>query len=205
MSRRATARRSRINGDEDEITGKSAPGSKFTQLKIGMPMKQVADLIGPPNDQGSYVTGKAFISFFFGGDRYRYEMAYKGQGRLVFAQVDGFRRQPDQDHPCASADPPAWCGGLLLWREGPTMDALLTNAAVLPVVFDPVSPRCQPGWRRHAWRALWMLGDVRQGATKLQPLCQCDLRQPPSVSQIALRDWHCAHARRGCAGPIPHP
>ncbi|MBV6842225.1 hypothetical protein [Xanthomonas euvesicatoria] len=74
-----------ISDYEGEITGKPAPGSKFTQLKIGMPMKQVTDLIGQPDDQGAYVTGKAFIPFFFGGDRYRYEMAYKGQGRLVFA------------------------------------------------------------------------------------------------------------------------
>jgi hypothetical protein len=70
---------------EGEITGKPAPDSKFTQLQIGMPMKQVTDLIGEPTDQGAYVTGKAFIPFFFGGDQYRYEMAYKGQGRLVFA------------------------------------------------------------------------------------------------------------------------
>jgi hypothetical protein len=74
-----------VNDYEGEITGKPAPDSKFTQLKIGMPMKQVTDLIGEPTDQGAYVTGKAFIPFFFGGDRYRYEMAYKGQGRLVFA------------------------------------------------------------------------------------------------------------------------
>ena len=74
-----------INDYEGEITGKPAPGSKFTELKIGMPMKQVTDLIGEPTDQGAYVTGKAFIPFFFGGDKYRYEMAYKGQGRLVFA------------------------------------------------------------------------------------------------------------------------
>jgi hypothetical protein len=74
-----------INDFEGEITGKPSPDSKFTQLKIGMPMKQVTDLVGEPTDQGAYVTGKAFIPFFFGGDQYRYEMAYKGQGRLVFA------------------------------------------------------------------------------------------------------------------------
>jgi hypothetical protein len=70
---------------EGEITGKPAPDSTFTQLQIGMPMKQVTDLIGEPTDQGGYVTGKAFIPFFFGSDAHRYEMAYKGQGRLVFA------------------------------------------------------------------------------------------------------------------------
>lgn len=73
------------NDYEGEITGKSFPGAKFDQLEIGMPMKQVTDLVGQPNDQGAYVTGKAFIPFFFGGDKYRYEMAYKNQGRLVFA------------------------------------------------------------------------------------------------------------------------
>ena len=74
-----------INDWEGEIVGKPAPNSKFTQLKIGMSMKQVTDLIGEPTDQGAYVTGKAFIPFFFGSDRYRHELAYKGQGRLVFA------------------------------------------------------------------------------------------------------------------------
>ena len=74
-----------LNGWEGEITGKPAPGGKFSELQIGMPMKQVTDLIGDPTDQGVYITGKAFIPFYFGSDRHRYEMAYKGQGRLVFA------------------------------------------------------------------------------------------------------------------------
>lgn len=70
---------------EGEITGRPAPGSKFTRLQIGMPLKQVTDLIGQPSDQGAYITGKAFIPFFFGGDRHRQELVYKGQGRLIFA------------------------------------------------------------------------------------------------------------------------
>jgi hypothetical protein len=78
------------DGWEGEITGKPAPGSKFAQLEIGMPMKQVTDLIGAPTDQGVYATGKAWIPFYFGSDRYRYELAYKGQGRLVFAGPAGF-------------------------------------------------------------------------------------------------------------------
>ncbi|MET0543853.1 MAG: hypothetical protein ABWZ88_19080 [Variovorax sp.] len=74
-----------INDYEGEITGNPGAGSKFTRLQIGMSSRQVTDLIGPPTDQGAYVTGKAFIPFYFGGDRHRYEMTYKGQGRLVFA------------------------------------------------------------------------------------------------------------------------
>ncbi len=79
-----------LNDWEGEITGKPAPGGKFSQIKIGMPMKQVMDIVGTPTDQGAYVTGKAFIPFFFGSDRYRYELVYKGQGRLVFAGSSGF-------------------------------------------------------------------------------------------------------------------
>ncbi|HTT11862.1 MAG TPA: hypothetical protein VMG60_13290 [Burkholderiaceae bacterium] len=70
---------------EGEITGKPGPGSKFTQLQIGMGMHQVLDLVGQPTDQGAYITGKAWIPFYFGSDRHRYEMIYKGMGRLIFA------------------------------------------------------------------------------------------------------------------------
>ena len=35
-------------------------------------------------EQGA-VPGTAFIPFYFGGDKHRYEMVYKNQGRLIFA------------------------------------------------------------------------------------------------------------------------
>lgn len=74
-----------INGWEGEISGKPAANSKFKALQIGMSMKQSTDLAGQPSDQGAYMTGKAWIPFYFGSDRHRYEMVFKGQGRLVFA------------------------------------------------------------------------------------------------------------------------
>ena len=83
----------KVKGLEDwegEITGKPAPGSKFTRLQIGMSAKQAMDIVGQPTDQGAYVTGKAWIPFYFGSDRYRHELAYKGQGRLIFAGSSGF-------------------------------------------------------------------------------------------------------------------
>jgi len=70
---------------EGEITGKPAPGSKFVKLQIGMSMRQVTDIAGTPTDQGAYITGKAWIPFYFGADRHRFEAVYKGQGRLIFA------------------------------------------------------------------------------------------------------------------------
>lgn len=74
-----------VAGWEGEITGKPAPGSKFTQLKIGMGYREVIDIVGQPTDQGAYMTGKAWIPFFFGSDRYRFELVYKNVGRLIFA------------------------------------------------------------------------------------------------------------------------
>lgn len=79
-----------LNDYEGEITGRPAPGSKFTRLQIGMSAKQAMDIVGTPTDQGAYITGKAFIPFFWGSDRYRHELVYKGQGRLIFAGSAGF-------------------------------------------------------------------------------------------------------------------
>ena len=79
-----------INDYEGEITGNPAPKSKFTNLQIGMSLKQVTDIVGQPTDQGAYVTGKAWIPFYFGSDRSRYETVYEKQGRLIFASSGGF-------------------------------------------------------------------------------------------------------------------
>ena len=74
-----------INDWEGDITGNPAANSRFAKLTIGMGMRQATDLAGQPTDQGAYVTGKAWIPFYFGSDRYRHELVYKGQGRLIFA------------------------------------------------------------------------------------------------------------------------
>jgi hypothetical protein len=79
-----------INDWEGEITGVPAAKSRFTRLRIGMSQQQVVDVAGQPTDQGAYVTGKAFIPFYFGSDRSRWEMVYKGQGRLIFSNQAGF-------------------------------------------------------------------------------------------------------------------
>jgi hypothetical protein len=68
-----------------EVVGTAAPGSSFAKLKLGMYSKEVTDLVGQPNDQKIYMTGKAWIPFHFGGDNSRTEYHYKGQGVLTFA------------------------------------------------------------------------------------------------------------------------
>ncbi|POZ50041.1 hypothetical protein [Methylovulum psychrotolerans] len=58
--------------------------SPFAKVKVGMPYRQVHDLIGEPTDTGSHATGKAFVPFYFGGDVMRMEDFYKGLGRIVY-------------------------------------------------------------------------------------------------------------------------
>ena len=70
---------------EGRIFGTPAPRSKFAKLRIGMPMKQVTDLIGEPNDTDAHISGKAFIPFYFGGDTVRAEAFYRNEGHLTYS------------------------------------------------------------------------------------------------------------------------
>jgi hypothetical protein len=82
--------KSRDGSFEGELYGTLSPSHKFSKLQFGMGQKEVMDTVGPPTDQKTYVTGKAWIPFYFGGDRWRHEMFYKGDGRLVFAGGSGY-------------------------------------------------------------------------------------------------------------------
>jgi hypothetical protein len=80
-----------INDWQGEISGIPAANSRFTKLKIGMSLKQATDIVGvQPTEEGLYLTGKAFIPFYFGSDKHRWEAVFKGQGRLIFAAQSGF-------------------------------------------------------------------------------------------------------------------
>jgi hypothetical protein len=79
-----------INDWQGEITGLPAAGSKFAKLKIGMLREDVFNQIGYPTYQGAYVTAKAWIPFYHGSDRVRWEAVYNGQGRLIFSQQAGW-------------------------------------------------------------------------------------------------------------------
>lgn len=65
----------------------SSPLSKVT---LGMTKRQVKDVLGPSTDENSYLTGKAFIPFYFGTDARRTSWYYKGIGRVVFADGNVF-------------------------------------------------------------------------------------------------------------------
>jgi len=64
--------------------------SKLAKVQVGMSPREVENILGPPTDESAYVTGKAFIPFYYGKDRWRRAYFYKGVGRVVFAGSGGF-------------------------------------------------------------------------------------------------------------------
>jgi hypothetical protein len=64
----------------------SAKKVDFSLVKEGMSQEEVTDLIGPPTNQTTYMTGKAFQPFNFGArDVQRTKLLYKGVGHIVFS------------------------------------------------------------------------------------------------------------------------
>ena len=59
--------------------------SPLAKVTTGMTESQVIALLGQPQDQNAYVTGKAFIPWYFGPDSARVAFYYKGMGRVVFS------------------------------------------------------------------------------------------------------------------------
>jgi hypothetical protein len=68
------------------------PDSPLAKVTVGMSEQDVRGLLGPPTSENEYVTGKAFIPWYFGPDRSRRAYFYKGMGRVVFSGGSGFNR-----------------------------------------------------------------------------------------------------------------
>lgn len=70
---------------EGEVVGTAAAGSKFEQLKIGMSMGNVQDIMGrAPDRSHTYESGKRWIPFYFGNDARRMQVLFRGEGCLIF-------------------------------------------------------------------------------------------------------------------------
>lgn len=76
--------KSRDGSFDGEIWGTPAKNSKFPSLQIGMSQGEVEGKIGRGTDMRTYMTGKAWIPFYFGTDGHRFETFYKGQGSLIY-------------------------------------------------------------------------------------------------------------------------
>jgi hypothetical protein len=74
-----------------KVVGTPGPNSKFKDLRLGMSKYAIRNLIGPPDDIEHYTTGKQFIPFYYGPDRYRSSEYYAGNGILVFSGRSGDR------------------------------------------------------------------------------------------------------------------
>lgn len=65
----------------------SVPASSpLSRIKSGMTEVQVRKILGEPDNSNSYMTGKAWIPFYFGGDTHRVDWIYNGTGRVVFSR-----------------------------------------------------------------------------------------------------------------------
>ena len=69
----------------------AAPASgPLAAVRPGMDAAQVQRLVGAPTSERPFITGKAFIPWYFGPDRTRTAYYYKGQGRVIFSGPAGF-------------------------------------------------------------------------------------------------------------------
>ena len=59
--------------------------SPLAKVQPGMTEPQVAAILGVPDDSKAYITGKAFIPFYYGPDQSRFACYYRGKGRVIFA------------------------------------------------------------------------------------------------------------------------
>jgi hypothetical protein len=76
--------KSRDGTFEGEVYGNIPAGSKWARLRIGMEQPEVERLLGVSHQVHAYPTAKAWIPFYYGTDRYRYEVSYPGQGSVSY-------------------------------------------------------------------------------------------------------------------------
>ena len=79
-------------GDETGSAKKAATdapipaSSPLAKIKKGMSDTEVRKILGEPDNSNSYISGKAFIPFYYGGDTSRSDYMYSGKGRVVFSR-----------------------------------------------------------------------------------------------------------------------
>ena len=59
--------------------------SPMAKIQVGMTEPQVSAILGVPDDSKAYITGKAFIPYYYGPDVSRFSCYYKGKGRVIFS------------------------------------------------------------------------------------------------------------------------
>lgn len=89
MSLAATSCRHRGDGPDEAPAASATPvpaDSPLAKIKAGMSKNDVEKILGQPTSTNSYLGGKAWNPFNFGGDSgARLEAHYKGQGLVLYA------------------------------------------------------------------------------------------------------------------------
>jgi outer membrane protein assembly factor BamE (lipoprotein component of BamABCDE complex) len=60
--------------------------SKLAPIRTGMSDTDVRRILGRPDDSSAYLTGKAWIPFYYGTDTHRSDWMYRGVGRVIFSR-----------------------------------------------------------------------------------------------------------------------
>ena len=71
---------------ESPFRSRTEFSKNMSTIHEGMAEAQVRSILGEPDDTNAYVTGKAFIPFYFGSDTHRTDWMYKGKGRVAFSR-----------------------------------------------------------------------------------------------------------------------
>lgn len=78
---------SRSTAPAAKSTYSDAPaGSALAKVDMGMNDAEVRKILGDPDNSNAYMTGKAWIPFYWGPDTHRTDWMYKGKGRVVFSR-----------------------------------------------------------------------------------------------------------------------
>lgn len=89
----ATTTTTRETGEAAKWAKEGTPppaDSPLAKIHAGMRPREVEKILGPPDDENAYITGKAFIPYYYGRDRSRQAYFYKGLGRVVFQGSGAF-------------------------------------------------------------------------------------------------------------------
>jgi glucose/arabinose dehydrogenase len=77
--------------EAEAVAVNTAPaGTPMSKIKVGMTTQEVMNILGAPQDQAAYATGKVWIPFYFGDDVRRTALYYKGQGRVMISGGNAF-------------------------------------------------------------------------------------------------------------------
>lgn len=76
------------NESKSYPSGYSAPpsDSPLAEIQINATEYDVRKILGEPDHANAYMTGKAWIPFYFGSDVARTDWFYVGKGRVVFSR-----------------------------------------------------------------------------------------------------------------------